>query len=100
MRKAADSLAGIHQDSHGPGTLVPVTWETLSACAEALQAGNPGVDGVVSISLLASPHVNALLSSWPVILRLLINMGITVLLLTYWVMPFPTHCFKNWLFKA
>ncbi len=56
--------------------------------------------GVVSISLLVSPHVNALLSSWPVVLRLLINMGITVLLLTYWVMPFLTRCFKNWLFKA
>ncbi|MEB3353366.1 MAG: antibiotic biosynthesis monooxygenase [Cyanobacteriota bacterium] len=55
---------------------------------------------VVSISLLVSPHVNALLSSWPMVLRLSINMGITVLLLTYWVMPFLTRIFKNWLFKA
>jgi antibiotic biosynthesis monooxygenase (ABM) superfamily enzyme len=56
--------------------------------------------GVVCISLLVSPHVNALLSSWPMVLRLLINMGITVLLLTYWVMPFLTRLFKNWLFRA
>ena len=55
--------------------------------------------GVVSISLLVSPHVSALLSSWPWILRVLVNMGITVLLLTYWVMPFLTRRFKGWLFR-
>jgi antibiotic biosynthesis monooxygenase (ABM) superfamily enzyme len=55
--------------------------------------------GVVGISLLVSPHVSALLASWPWILRVLANMGITVLLLTYWVMPFLTRCFKGWLFK-
>jgi antibiotic biosynthesis monooxygenase (ABM) superfamily enzyme len=48
--------------------------------------------GVASISLLVSPHVSALLSSWPWILRVLINMAITVGLLTYWVMPFLTRC--------
>lgn len=54
--------------------------------------------GVASISLLVSPHVATLLASWPEILRVLINMGITVALLTYWVMPFLTRCFKGWLF--
>jgi antibiotic biosynthesis monooxygenase (ABM) superfamily enzyme len=54
--------------------------------------------GVASISLLVSPHVNALLASWPEILRVLVNMGITVALLTYWVMPFLTRYCKGWLF--
>ena len=55
--------------------------------------------GVVSISLLVSPHVAALLNSWPWILRVLVNMGITVLLLTYWVMPFLSRFFQNWLLR-
>ena len=56
--------------------------------------------GVASISLLVSPHVTALLTSWPWILRVLVNMGITVVLLTYWVMPFLTRRFQGWLFKG
>lgn len=56
--------------------------------------------GVVSISLLVGPQVNTLLASWPEILRLLINMAITVTLLTYWVMPFLTRRCKGWLFRA
>jgi len=56
--------------------------------------------GVASISLLVSPHVTALLTSWPRILRVLVNMGITVALLTYWVMPFLTRRFQGWLFRG
>ena len=55
--------------------------------------------GVASIALLVSPHVAALLSSWPWILRVLVNTGITVLLLTYGVMPFLTRRFQDWLFR-
>lgn len=56
--------------------------------------------GGVSISPLVNPHVNAPLSAWLTILWLLINTGITVLLPTYWMMPFLTRLFKNWLFRA
>jgi antibiotic biosynthesis monooxygenase (ABM) superfamily enzyme len=55
--------------------------------------------GVASISLLVSPHVTALLISWPWILRLFANVAITVFLLTYGVMPFLTRRFQDWLFK-
>ena len=55
--------------------------------------------GVVGISLMLSPHVSALLASWPCILRALVNMGITVALLTYWVMPSLTRYFGSWLFR-
>lgn len=56
--------------------------------------------GVAIISLLVAPQVNAVLASWPFLLRILVNTGITVALLTYWVMPFLTRCFKRWLFQA
>ena len=55
--------------------------------------------GVASIALTLSPHVMALLNSWPWILRVFINMGITVVLLTYWVMPTLTRCFRPWLLR-
>ena len=54
--------------------------------------------GVVSISQLVSPLVSTLLASWPEMLRVPLSMGITVALLTYWVMPFLTRCCKGWLF--
>lgn len=56
--------------------------------------------GVAIISLVVSPQIGGLLASWPWVLRILMNTGITVLLLTYWVMPFLTRCFKRWLFQA
>jgi hypothetical protein len=56
--------------------------------------------GVAGLSLLLGPVVGSLLASWPEFLRILINTGITVALLTYWVMPFLTRRFKGWLFKA
>jgi antibiotic biosynthesis monooxygenase (ABM) superfamily enzyme len=55
---------------------------------------------VAGISLLVTPHVAALLAFLPAFLRVLLNAGITVLLLTYWVMPFLTRCFRSWLFRA
>ena len=56
--------------------------------------------GVAIISLLVSPLIGAALTSWPWVLRILMNTGVTVLLLTYWVMPLLTRCFKRWLFQA
>lgn len=56
--------------------------------------------GVAGLSLLVGPLVASLLASWPEFLRILINTGITVAVLTYWVMPFLTRRFKGWLFKA
>ena len=56
--------------------------------------------GVAGLSLLVGPVVAALLASWPQALRILMNTGITVTLLTYWVMPLLTRCFKGWLFRA
>ena len=51
-------------------------------------------------SLLVGPLVALVLQGWPQELRVLINTGITVALLTYGVMPFLTRRFKGWLFKA
>jgi antibiotic biosynthesis monooxygenase (ABM) superfamily enzyme len=43
--------------------------------------------------------VTSLLAAWPEFLRILINTGIMVALLTYRVMPFLTRCCKGWLFR-
>lgn len=51
--------------------------------------------GVVGISLLVSAQINALLSFLPWILYVLLTMGITVLPLTHWPMPFLTHRFRS-----
>ena len=56
--------------------------------------------GVAGLSLLVGPLVAIVLQGWPQALRVLINTGITVALLTYGVMPFLTRRFKGWLFKA
>lgn len=56
--------------------------------------------GVAGLSLLVGPLVATLLADWPGFLRILINTGITVALLIYWVMPFLTQHLKGWLFKA
>lgn len=55
--------------------------------------------GVAGISLLVTPHIAALLASWPTVLRVLFNAGFMVVLLTYWVMPLLTRCFRRWLFS-
>ena len=51
--------------------------------------------GVVGIYLMLSPHTSALLASWLCILSVLVHMGITVALLTYWVMPSLTRYFGS-----
>lgn len=56
--------------------------------------------GVAGLSLIVGPLVASLLAGWPEFLRILINTGIMVALLTYWVMPFLTRRFKGWLFRA
>ena len=56
--------------------------------------------GVTSISLLGSPHVAALLASWPWILRVALNVAVTVGLLTYVVMPFLSRRFRRWLYNG
>lgn len=55
--------------------------------------------GVAGLSLLVGPLVATLLATWPEFLRILINTGITVALLSYGVMPLLTRCFKGWLFR-
>ena len=50
---------------------------------------------MVGISLLVSAQINALLSFLPWILYVLLTMGITVLPLTHWPMPFLTHRFRS-----
>ena len=55
--------------------------------------------GVAGLSLPVSPLVNTLLSFLPEIIRSLVSMGITILLLSYWVMPFMTRSFRTWLFS-
>ena len=56
--------------------------------------------GVAGLSLIVGPLVASLLATWPGFLRIVINTGIMVALLTYWVMPFLTRRFKGWLFRA
>lgn len=56
--------------------------------------------GVAGLSLLVGPLVGTLLPGAPQVLHMLISTGITVALLTYWLMPLLTRCFKGWLFKA
>ena len=56
--------------------------------------------GVAGLSLLVGPLVGTLLPGAPQVLHMLISTGITVALLTYWVMPWLTRCCKGWLFKG
>ena len=56
--------------------------------------------GVAGLSLLLGPLLGAALHGWPQFVRVLINTGIMVALLTYWVMPFLTRRLKGWLFQA
>jgi len=56
--------------------------------------------GVTSISLLVSPHVAALLASWPWVPRVAVNVAVTVGLLTYVVMPFLSRRFRAWLYPG
>ena len=55
---------------------------------------------VAGLSLLVGPLVGAVLPGVPQVLHILISTGITVALLTYWVMPLLTRRFKGWLFTA
>ena len=56
--------------------------------------------GVAGLSLVLAPLLGLLIGSWPQPLRLVINTGITVAILTYWLMPWLTQRFKGWLFKT
>ncbi|CAK6701243.1 antibiotic biosynthesis monooxygenase [Synechococcus sp. CBW1107] len=56
--------------------------------------------GVTSVALLVSPHVAVWLAAWPWALRVSVNAAITVVLLTYAVMPFLTRRFQGWLFSG
>jgi antibiotic biosynthesis monooxygenase (ABM) superfamily enzyme len=56
--------------------------------------------GVTGVALLVSPHVAAWLAAWSWLLRVSINAAITVVLLTYVVMPFLTRRFLGWLFSG
>ncbi|WP_087066988.1 antibiotic biosynthesis monooxygenase [Cyanobium sp. NIES-981] len=56
--------------------------------------------GVSTLALLVSPHVNVWLAAWPWVLRVVLNAGITVALLTYAVMPFLTRRLQGWLYSG
>ncbi|NEQ49945.1 MAG: antibiotic biosynthesis monooxygenase [Leptolyngbya sp. SIO3F4] len=54
--------------------------------------------GVMIVSLGISPLVAPLLSFLPHLLKVSVNVAITVALLSYVIMPRLTHWFKGWLF--
>lgn len=56
--------------------------------------------GVAGLSLLVGPLVGTVLHGAPQILHVLLSTGITVAILTYWLMPMLTRRCKGWLFKA
>ena len=56
--------------------------------------------GVAGLSLLVGPLVGTILHGAPQILHVLLSTGITVAILTYWLMPMLTRRCKGWLFKA
>ena len=56
--------------------------------------------GVTVVALLVSPPVSAWLTAWPWAVRVMVNAGITVVLLTYAVMPFLTRRLQGWLFSG
>jgi antibiotic biosynthesis monooxygenase (ABM) superfamily enzyme len=55
--------------------------------------------GVMTVSLCVSPLITPLLSSLPWILKVSVNVAITVILLSYVIMPRLTQWFKGWLFS-
>ena len=55
--------------------------------------------GVMSVSLFVSPWIAPLLEPLPWLLRVSVNVAITVALLSYIVMPWLTRRFRSWLFS-
>lgn len=55
--------------------------------------------GVMVVSLLVTPWITPLLASLPWVLRIAINVAVTVVLLSYVIMPRLTRWFKGWLFN-
>ena len=56
--------------------------------------------GVMMVSLGVSPLVTPLLSALPWLLKVAVNVAITVVLLSYVIMPRLTRWFKGWLFAG
>lgn len=56
--------------------------------------------GVMAVSLIVSPLVAPLLAPLPGLVALPINVALTVVLLTYVIMPRLTHWFRGWLFSG
>ncbi len=56
--------------------------------------------GVMTVSLGVSPLVVPLLSALPWLLKVAVNVAITVVLLSYVIMPRLTRWFKGWLFAG
>ena len=55
--------------------------------------------GVMAVSLFVTPWVSALLAPLPWLLTLAVNVAITVVLLSYVIMPQLTRWSKDWLFE-
>lgn len=55
--------------------------------------------GVMLVSLLVSPWLRALLAPLPGFIELPISIAITVILLSYLIMPRLTRWFKHWLYS-
>jgi antibiotic biosynthesis monooxygenase (ABM) superfamily enzyme len=56
--------------------------------------------GVTAVGLLVTPQLAPWLAPWPWLLRVPVNAGVTVLLLTYVVMPFLSRRFRGWLYSG
>ncbi|MEM9806684.1 MAG: hypothetical protein AAF959_15535 [Cyanobacteria bacterium P01_D01_bin.56] len=54
--------------------------------------------GVMIVALAVTPWVTPWLSFLPWVLRVAVNVAITVILLSYVIMPRLTKWFKGWLF--
>lgn len=54
--------------------------------------------GVMTVSLCVQPLVAPLLAPLPWLIKLAVNVAITVILLSYGIMPQLTRWFKSWLF--
>ena len=54
--------------------------------------------GVMSVSLFVSPWIAPLLAPLPWLLRVSINVAVTVTVLSYVIMPWLTRRFRHWLF--
>jgi antibiotic biosynthesis monooxygenase (ABM) superfamily enzyme len=56
--------------------------------------------GVTAVALLVTPQLAPWLAPWPWLLRVPVNAAVTVVLLTYVVMPFLSRRCRGWLYSG